>query len=88
MPTESFTSNGRRSRTAAPKPLLSVEETAILLGESRSSVYKSIERGDFPLPVFKLNGRLRLSRRAVERFIEGDYPFTAPVLAGSLHPSI
>jgi predicted DNA-binding transcriptional regulator AlpA len=88
MPTESFTSNGRRSRTSAPKPLLSVEETAILLGESRSSVYKSIERGDFPLPVFKLNGRLRLSRRAVERFIEGDYPLTAPVLAGSLQPSI
>jgi predicted DNA-binding transcriptional regulator AlpA len=88
MPTESFTSNGRRSRTSAPKPLLSVEETAILLGESRSSVYKSIERGDFPLPVFKLNGRLRLSRRAVERFIEGDYPFTAPVVAGSLQPSI
>jgi hypothetical protein len=38
--------------------------------------------------VFKLNGRLRLSRRAVDRFIEGDYPFTAPVLAGSLQPSI
>jgi predicted DNA-binding transcriptional regulator AlpA len=56
------------------KPLLSVEETAILLGESRSSVYRSIERGDFPLPVFKLNGRLRVSRRAVERLMDGEYP--------------
>jgi excisionase family DNA binding protein len=56
------------------KPLLSVEEAAILLGESRSSVYRSIERGDLPLPVFTINGRLRIARRAVERLLAGELP--------------
>jgi excisionase family DNA binding protein len=54
------------------KPLLSVEEVAILLGQSRSSVYRSIERRDLPLPIFKLNGRWRVPRRAVERLLDGD----------------
>lgn len=65
-------------RTARPslahKPLLSVEEVAILLGQSRSSLYRSIERGDLPLPVFKLSGRWRVPRRAVESLDEGDLP--------------
>jgi excisionase family DNA binding protein len=56
------------------KPLLSVEEVALLLGESRSSIYRSIERGDLPLPVFRINGRLRIARRAVERLIDGELP--------------
>lgn len=59
------------------KPLLSVEEAAILLGESRSSVYRSIDRGDLPLPVFRINGRLRIPRRAVERLIDGELPLVA-----------
>jgi hypothetical protein len=49
-----------------------VEEVAILLGQSRSSVYRSIERQDLPLPIFKLNGRWRVPRRAVERLLDGD----------------
>lgn len=51
-----------------------MDEAAILLGASRSSVYRSIERGDLPLPVFKINGRLRIARRAVERLIAGELP--------------
>jgi hypothetical protein len=58
------------------KPLLSVDETAILLGASRASIYRSIERGDLPLPVFKINGRLRIARRAVERLLAGEPPLT------------
>lgn len=58
----------------SPKPLLSVDETAVLLGASRASVYRSIERGDLPLPVFKINGRLRIARRAVERLLAGEPP--------------
>jgi excisionase family DNA binding protein len=54
--------------------LLSVEEVAILLGESRSSIYRSIECGDLPLSVFRINGRLRIARRAVERLIAGELP--------------
>jgi excisionase family DNA binding protein len=67
----------RRSSLVSSKPLLSVEEVAILLGESRSSIYRSIERGDLPLPVFRINGRLRIARRAVERLIAGELPLVA-----------
>ena len=58
------------------KPLLSVDEAAVLLGASRASLYRSIERGDLPLPVFKINGRLRIARRAVERLLAGEPPHT------------
>jgi hypothetical protein len=58
-------------RPGHEKPLLSVEESAILLGERREVIYASIRRGDFPLPVFTINGRLRIARRSVERLIDG-----------------
>jgi excisionase family DNA binding protein len=64
----------RNSGTVAP--LLSVDETAIILGTSRSSIYRSIERGDLPVPVFKINGRLRIARRAVERLLAGELPLS------------
>lgn len=53
------------------KPLLSVNEAAILLGERREVIYASIRRGDFPLRVFTINGRLRIARRSVDRLIDG-----------------
>lgn len=56
------------------KPLLSVDEVAVLLGASRASIYRSIERGDLPLPVFKINGRWKIARRAVERLLSGEAP--------------
>ena len=65
-------SSSKRSRPTGP--LVSVDEAAVLLGASRSSVYRSIERGDLPLPVFRINGRLRIARRAVERLIAGEPP--------------
>ena len=55
----------------APKPLLSVEETAELLGQSRSSIYRAIEKDDLPLPVFRIAGRYRIPRRAVELLLDG-----------------
>ncbi len=63
---------GHRERSLATKPLLSVEDTAVLLGQSRSSIYRAIDRGDLPLPVVTINGRLRIPRRAVERLLDGD----------------
>lgn len=59
-----------RARLAS-KPLLSVDEVAILLGLNRSSVYRSVQRGDFPLRVFPINGRLWVPRRAVEGLLQG-----------------
>lgn len=55
-------------------PLLSVEETAELLGQSRSSLYRSITKGDLPLPIVRIAGRWRIPRRAVERLLDGDLP--------------
>jgi excisionase family DNA binding protein len=43
-----------------PKPLLSVEETAILLGETRSTVYRAVKAGTLPLPMFLIGSRIRI----------------------------
>jgi excisionase family DNA binding protein len=63
----------RRSSRAAwtARAFLSIEETAVLLGISRATLYRSVHRGDFPMPVVRLNGRMRVPRRAVERLMEG-----------------
>ncbi len=63
---------GSRDRSRTTKPLLSVEDAAVLLGQSRSSIYRAIDRGDLPLPVFTINGRPRIPRRTVERLLDGD----------------
>jgi len=55
----------------SPQPLLSVEETAALLGETRSTLYRALKAGTLPLPVFRIGSRIRIPRRAVERLIEG-----------------
>lgn len=68
----------RQTTKLSHKPLLSVEEAAILLGQSRSSLYRSIEKGDLPLPAFKLSGRWRIPRRAVERLLEGELLLPQP----------
>src|ERR1035438_6035687 len=59
------------------KPLLSVDDAAVLLGQSRSSIYRAIGRGDLPVPVFTINGRIRIARRSVERLLAGELPLTA-----------
>jgi predicted DNA-binding transcriptional regulator AlpA len=38
--------NSDKSRSR--KPLLSVDDAAVLLGQSRSSIYRAIGRGDLP----------------------------------------
>ena len=78
---------GSRDRGRSPKPLLSVEDAAVLLGQSRSSIYRAIDRGDLPLPVFTINGRLRIPRRAVERLLDGEVGPYAGAQRGSLPPS-
>lgn len=53
------------------KPLLSIEEAAVLLGETRSTLYRAVKQPDFPLPVHRIGKRLRIPRRAVERLLDG-----------------
>jgi len=43
----------------------------------RATVYRSVKRGDFPVPVLRINGRMRVARLAVERLLAGDVPGTA-----------
>ena len=61
-----------------PKPLLSVEEAAVLLGETRSTLYRALKAGALPLPVFRIGSRIRIPRRAVERLIDGLDPEQPP----------
>ena len=64
------------------KPLISVEEAAELLGCSRSSLYRSISRGDIPVPFVTINGRYRIPRAAVDRLLAGELPTVAMFEAG------
>jgi excisionase family DNA binding protein len=59
------------SRTTRSKPFLSVVEAAALLGESKSTIYRSIAREDFPIPVVMINGRLRIPRKALDGLVDG-----------------
>lgn len=68
------------------KSLLSVDEAAILLETTRSTVYRAISNGTFPLPVIRLGGRLRIPRAAVDRLLAGEYLSAGdnPTLGSSL----
>lgn len=45
-------------RCSSLPPLLSVQQTADLLGLSRSAAYRAVDRGE--LPVIRLSGRIRI----------------------------
>jgi predicted DNA-binding transcriptional regulator AlpA len=62
-------SNGKPRRLGA---FVTVGQAALLLGQSRATLYRAIRRGDFPLPVVTFNGRLRIPRRSVERLVAGE----------------
>lgn len=65
-------SNVKKSNGFGRKKLLSVDEAAILLGITRSTAYRAINNGTFPVQVIKLGGRLRISRAALDRVLDGD----------------
>lgn len=64
----------KNSKTShrAQIPLLSIDEAAIILGIARSTAYRAIKDGTFPVRVIRLGGRLRISRVALERLLSGD----------------
>ena len=59
-------------QTQQPKPLITVNEAAIMLGMSGSTLYRSIERGDFPVQVYSINGIRRIPRVAILKMIAGE----------------
>jgi excisionase family DNA binding protein len=61
-------------RSIGSRPLLSVEDAAVLLGETRSTLYRAIKAGTLPLPVLQIGARMRIPRKAVEQLIEGHGP--------------
>ncbi len=58
------------------KALLSVDEAAILLGITRSTAYRAIATGTFPIPIIRVGGRWRVSREALRRLLDGEEPTT------------
>ncbi len=54
------------------RPLVSVEEAGLVLGLSRATMYRSIRKGDLPVPLLRISGRWRIPRRALERLVESD----------------
>lgn len=64
----------RATGNLGAKPLLSIEETAVLLGETRSTLYRAVKEGTLPLPVYMIGRRLRIPRLAVERMVSGLSP--------------
>jgi len=69
------------------KPLLSLDEAAILLSIGRATIYRSVKRGDFPVPVITINGRMRIPRLAVERLLAGDVPWPAAAQPSVVAPA-
>ena len=59
-------------QTRQPKPLVTVNEAAMMLGVSGSTLYRSIERGDFPVQAYSINGTRRIPRVAILKMIAGE----------------
>ena len=65
--------NGTVRQSRCPKALLSVDEAAQMLGQSRSSLYRAINHGEAPFPVYKI-GTFRIPALAIERLLSGEAP--------------
>ena len=53
----------------------------MLLGASRATCYRAVKSGNFPLPVWRIGGRLRVPRKAIERLLDGLDPMPAVTTA-------
>lgn len=80
------------SKALESRVTFSVEETVILLGETRSTLYRAVKAGTLPLPVLTIGGRFRIPRAAAERLVAGlppildDDPATQPVAEAAVEP--
>jgi len=71
----------------SPKPLLSVEEAAVLWGD-RSHALPVHQRPHLPTPIFRIGQRIRIPRRSVERLLAGLPLIRRGRKRDSLHPSM
>jgi len=52
--------------------LLSLEQTALVLGIGRSTIYRAVRDGRVPFPVHRIGGTWYVPKRALERFLDGE----------------
>ena len=52
--------------------LLSLEETALLLGIGRSTLYRAVKAGAVPFPVHRIGGYWYVPKVAVQKFLDGE----------------
>jgi excisionase family DNA binding protein len=52
--------------------LLNLEETALILGIGRSTIYRAVRDGKVPFPVHRIGERWYVPKRALERFLDGE----------------
>ncbi len=64
----------------ADRPVLSAEEAFAILGIDKSTGYKAIRDGHFPVPVLRIGRLIRVPTLALRRLLQGDPP-TAPTHA-------
>jgi excisionase family DNA binding protein len=60
-----------RSKSAQ---LLSLEDTALVLGIGRSTIYRAVRDGNVPFPVHRIGGKWYVPKRALQRFLDGEEP--------------
>lgn len=51
--------------------LLSLDETALLLGIGRSTLYRAVKDGQIPFPVHRIGGYWYVPKAALQRFLDG-----------------
>jgi excisionase family DNA binding protein len=54
--------------------LLNLEETALVLGIGRSTIYRAVREGKVPFPVHRIGGTWYVPKRALQRFLDGEEP--------------
>ena len=52
--------------------LLNLEETALILGIGRSTIYRAVRDGKVPFPVHRIGDRWYVPKRALQRFLDGE----------------
>ncbi len=60
---------------------LSIDQVAAVLGVARSTIYESIRRGDFPLPVIRIGARRVVSMAALAQLLGVEMTEVVPLEA-------
>jgi len=60
-------------KAATPVPLtLSLSEAAKVLGIGVSTAYRLCSRGEFPVPVLRIGGTVKVSTKRLKAYVDGD----------------